>query len=175
MIAITAAGRKPIGGLGVAEDDADKWARAKAVARRDTENRARYDVDREERALASRFDHCSAGQVVDMYERGVNDKGTPLTGFELRALAERWCALFGELPPSDAAPKPAAPEDPMPPNEAMLGMHAVVRITGLSESTIKRRVADRSSDFPKPVKLSTRRIGWHACEIKAWLARRALS
>jgi hypothetical protein len=35
-----------------------------------------------------------------MWDRGVNERGQPLTKFERRALVERWCELFGCLPRS---------------------------------------------------------------------------
>ena len=71
--------------------------------------------------------------------------------------------------PSD---DPAAP-DPVPADDAMLRMRDVVRITGLSKSTIKRWVNDPANDFPKPVQLlpSLRRIGWRADQVKAWRDR----
>jgi prophage regulatory protein len=50
----------------------------------------------------------------------------------------------------------------------MLSMKDVVRIAGLSKSTIKRWVNDPANDFPKPVKLSPRRIGWRSDQMKAW-------
>ena len=49
----------------------------------------------------------------------------------------------------------------------------VVKITGLSKTTIWRRV--RSGDFPMPVKLGslgTRSIGWYESQIREWLATR---
>ena len=58
-----------------------------------------------------------------------------------------------------------------PAADAMLKMRDVVRITGLSKSTIKRWVNDAAGDFPKPVKLSPRRIGWPADQIYAWRKR----
>ena len=45
----------------------------------------------------------------------------------------------------------------------MLRMPDVVRLAGVSESTIKRRVQDGS--FPKPMHLSPRCIGWPAREV----------
>ena len=49
----------------------------------------------------------------------------------------------------------------------------VVRLTGLSKTTIWRRV--RSGDFPKPLKLGslgTRSIGWREGDVKSWLDNR---
>ena len=49
----------------------------------------------------------------------------------------------------------------------------VVKLTGLSKTTIWRRV--RSGDFPTPVKLGslgTRSIGWREGEIERWIEGR---
>ena len=51
----------------------------------------------------------------------------------------------------------------------------VVRVTGLSKTTIWRRV--RSGDFPAPVKLgslTTRSIGWREEEIERWIDSRSV-
>ena len=51
----------------------------------------------------------------------------------------------------------------------------VVRATGLSKTTIWRRV--RSGDFPAPVKLgslATRSIGWWQSVIDDWITNRPL-
>jgi predicted DNA-binding transcriptional regulator AlpA len=49
---------------------------------------------------------------------------------------------------------------------------AVSAITGLSPSTIRRKVADPNGDFPQPVELSERRRGFVLEEIEAWISRR---
>ena len=49
----------------------------------------------------------------------------------------------------------------------------VVKITGLSKTTIWRRV--KSGDFPAPVRLgslATRSVGWRESHIKQWLDSR---
>ena len=49
----------------------------------------------------------------------------------------------------------------------------VVRITGLSKTTIWRRV--KSGDFPAPVRLgnmATRSIGWRSGQVQDWLNTR---
>ncbi len=69
-------------------------------------------------------------------------------------------------PPADAEPA-----DPLPADDTMLNIRDVVRITGLSKSTIKRWVNDPAGDFPKPIKLSPRRIGWPADQVYAWRKR----
>ena len=90
-----------------------------------------------------------------------------------KPLIERWVELFGRYPANDdealngSAAAPATPQEPEPPeDDTMLHMPDVVRMTGLSESTIERRIAE--GKFPKATKISTRRIGWPAHKIKAW-------
>lgn len=118
-----------------------------------------------ERSVLARFSDADENAVIAMWERGTNEKSDPLSKFELQALVERWCQLFGFLPPSDgvAAGKVA---DHEPQDDTMLNIREVERLTGLSESTIERRI--RKGVFPAPVKLSARRIGWPAREVKAW-------
>jgi hypothetical protein len=47
-----------------------------------------------------------------MFERHTNEKGETLSQFEFEALCERWCEVFGELPPF--APPDEAPENMIP-------------------------------------------------------------
>ena len=57
--------------------------------------------------------------------------------------------------------------------DRILRIPEVVAITGLSRTTIWRRV--KSGDFPPPVRLGslgTRSIGWRESDIKAWLDSR---
>ena len=109
--------------------------------------------------------------MLRMFETGTNEKGQPLTQFEFAALCERWCAVFGELPPMGDPPDASDEPEPLPADEELIPMKRVVRITGLSKSTIKRWVNDPENDFPKPHKLSKRRIGWRADQVKAWRNR----
>ena len=51
-------------------------------------------------------------------------------------------------------------------NDQVLRLPEVIRITGLSKSTINRKAADGT--FPKPVKLGTRASGWKESEITNW-------
>ena len=123
-----------------------------------------------EAALNAHFDSCSAHQLIEMWETGKNPKGKPLSQWEGQALVEAWCRVFGELPPTDDdeyAPEPSAPQPDLPADDTMLRAKDVVRLTGLSLSTLKRMVLD--GRFVKPVRLSPRRIGWPARDVKAWL------
>ena len=57
--------------------------------------------------------------------------------------------------------------------DRILRIPEVVEITGLSRTTIWRRV--RSGDFPPPVRLgspATRSVGWRESEIRKWVADR---
>lgn len=48
--------------------------------------------------------------MLRLFENGVNEEGKPLTQFEFEALCERWCAVFGELPPMGSPPDTGAAE-----------------------------------------------------------------
>lgn len=51
--------------------------------------------------------------------------------------------------------------------DALLKLTTVVSLTGLSESTIRRRIADGS--FPKPIKRSVRCTRWISRDVATWL------
>lgn len=51
--------------------------------------------------------------------------------------------------------------------DALLKIQTVIAITGLSESTIRRRVA--AGDFPAPVKDGARCTRWVAGDVTTWL------
>ena len=123
-------------------------------------------------AMSTLFQHVSAAEVVKMWETGKNQQGRKLTRFEFGALVERWCEVFSALPPDDddagaEEALEAVPDDPEP--DTMLRMGEVVRLTGISKSTIKRMVVD--GRFPKPMRTSARRIGWPARDVKTWIDR----
>ena len=135
---------------------ADEWAEQAKDAARNA-------------AVCAHFDHVGPHDLIRMWETGKNLHGLLLSRFEGQALVERWCAVFGQLPPDDDAEPdvPAAPETELPPDDTMLRAKDVVRIAGVSLATLKRKVL--SGDFPKPCRLSPRRIGWPARDVKAWL------
>jgi prophage regulatory protein len=139
---------------------------AKALAERWESEGEQFKDDA---SLLARFRDASPAAVIRMWETGVNEDGKRLTRFEVRALVERWCEVFGCLPPSDDAEptQTAAASAHAPADDTMLSLKDVVRITGVSASTIKRRVQDGS--FPEPKHISIRRIGWQAGDVKAWL------
>lgn len=51
-----------------------------------------------------------------------------------------------------------------------LRRHDVERITGLPTSSLYQEMAE--GRFPKPIKLSNRRVGWIASEVEEWAASR---
>ena len=107
-----------------------------------------------------------------MWETGKNEQGRKLSNFEFAGLVERWCELFGALPPDDDTSEPdgnASPQtlEPQIEDDTMLRMAEVARLTGISGSTVKRMVID--GRFPKPMRLSPRRIGWKPGEVKTWI------
>ncbi|WP_425528366.1 helix-turn-helix transcriptional regulator [Xanthomonas oryzae pv. oryzicola] len=52
--------------------------------------------------------------------------------------------------------------------DAIIRMPEVIKITALSESTIRRGM--RAGTFPKSLRLGARAIGWQKSAIRAWLA-----
>ena len=130
-----------------------------------------YEDHEYSQRLASRFLHSSPTAVVHMWETGTNEKGKPLSRFELAALAERWGQIFGCLPPRDDADPSvtARPSEPEPADDDVLSPRETARLAGVSLSTLKRRVQD--GGFPRPRRVSRRRVGWPAREVKEWAYR----
>lgn len=54
-----------------------------------------------------------------------------------------------------------------PPPERMLRLSTVLERTGLSKTTVYRRIKDGT--FPPVVSLSKRRSGWRESEINRWM------
>jgi prophage regulatory protein len=54
-----------------------------------------------------------------------------------------------------------------------LRLPAVVRITGLSRSTLYRLIADQQ--FPRPVQLGPRAVAWRRQDIDAWSETRPVT
>ena len=52
----------------------------------------------------------------------------------------------------------------------VLRLPAVKARTGLSRSTLYQKIA--SGDFPKPIHLGSRAVGWVESEVDDWLAQR---
>lgn len=52
-------------------------------------------------------------------------------------------------------------------------LRSVLRVTGLSRSTIYRLIADRQ--FPRPVQLGRRAVAWRTAEVAAWSEHRPMT
>jgi prophage regulatory protein len=138
---------------------ADEWAEQAKEAARDS-------------AITHHFDRVGPRGLVGMWETNRNPKGKTLDRFEFGALVEAWLRVFGEFPPfdddsADQSEAPAAPETELPPDDTMLRTKEVLRLISVSESSLKRMVLD--GRFPKPMRLSPRRIGWKASDVRLWL------
>ena len=53
---------------------------------------------------------------------------------------------------------------------SVLRRHDVERVTGLPRSTIYDKM--KAGEFPKPIPLSGRSVGWLSNEIESWLKER---
>jgi prophage regulatory protein len=56
---------------------------------------------------------------------------------------------------------------------SLLRLPEVIKITGLSRSTIYSRMFQ--GDFPRPVPLGGRSIGWLESELEAWIKQKMAS
>ena len=54
--------------------------------------------------------------------------------------------------------------------DAILRVDAVAERIGLARPTIYRMVKD--GEFPRPVKITTRAVGWRESDLSAWIASR---
>ena len=54
-----------------------------------------------------------------------------------------------------------------------LSLRDVLRITGLSKSTVYRQI--KKGHFPKPRLLADRKVGFRQLELKIWLEERTIS
>jgi len=130
----------------------------------------REDFERTPRA--GYFREASAMDVVEMWRTGKNMDGRRLTKYEFACLVERWVEIFGDYPATEGDARPDEVEikpEPMPADDTMLRVPDVVRLTGISHTTIKRMQAD--GRFPKAMRLGERAKGWPAREIRAWIER----
>ena len=58
-------------------------------------------------------------------------------------------------------------------NISILRLPDVIKRTGLSRSSIYQKISD--GDFPRPISLSSRAVGWIEFEIDDWLEQRISS
>ena len=132
----------------------------------------------EQAAIPTYYEQVPPSDLLDMFERGRNERGAPLTNFEWEALACQLYERFGAMPEppvkSDAIPKQAEHAD-----DTMLDIKEVARMVGLSPRTVDRKTHSdglyHDPAFPKPVRISERRIRWHASEMKAFVASREVT
>ena len=59
------------------------------------------------------------------------------------------------------------------PSTVLLRMRSVMKITGLGRSTIYRLIAIH--EFPNPVRLTSRAVGWRSTDIEAWSEARPIA
>lgn len=52
--------------------------------------------------------------------------------------------------------------------QELLNVNELSKLIGLSKPTIYRKI--KSKHFPRPVKLSTRRVAWRLPEINDWIS-----
>lgn len=145
----------------------DPLQRAKLISEQWEAEKA---VDEENARIEARFRGVPTAIVIRCWETERNEQGKPLTGFEREALRVQWYRLFGELPPETRVAVTAEQKTPEPATDTMLDIAEVARLTGLSPSTIKRKVVDGS--FPHHIKISERRKGWPAGVVRTWLDER---
>ena len=128
----------------------------------------------EESARWSWFDKATAANLVSMWESGKNSEtGKKLTPWEFQALAEQWRQRFGEWPKGErASAKKPGPLDQVEDvqDDTVLRKREVLRLTGLSESTLKRWV--KAGTFPAPFKLGPDMNAWQANHVKSWIHER---
>jgi predicted DNA-binding transcriptional regulator AlpA len=137
---------------------------ARALAeRREAQRKGAFEDYEEQRAL----------DVVNMWERGTNEHGKRLSRFELRALVERWCLLFGCFPPSVAnEPNSAAPAEPANDLESradddLMTRKEVADKLRVHITTIQR--LEQSGRLPKPGRLGARGRRHRVADIRAFI------
>jgi prophage regulatory protein len=59
------------------------------------------------------------------------------------------------------------------PHDRLVRRSEVERLTGLSRSTIYQWIKD--GEFPRPVKLGARAVGWRENDVLAWIKARETS
>ena len=146
---------------------------AKRIAREQKRDRNEHA---EESSAESYMRFATSEQLIKMAQTMRDLGGKPFSSAMFGNLVMAYEERFGGLPPgvtrtevgaASAVPEKATDAETLPADDTMLDMGEVVRLTGLSKSTIKRLVG--AGTFPRPLKTSPRRIAWPACEVKAWL------
>jgi prophage regulatory protein len=128
--------------------------------------------DYESQPRADYFSKCSPHQIIEMWETRKGADGKRLNNWEFGCLVEAWCERFGSLPSHDAVENALAMTDddkpePLPADDTMLRINEVVRLTGISVSSLKRMVED--GRFPRPMRIGIRAKGWPARDIRHFI------
>ena len=128
-----------------------------------------YEDDQWAQALTSRFSDAAPADVVRMWEKLPNE-----AGHSASLKSRHWQSAGTRSLPRcrRSAIRHRPRRSPLSPMAPPPTMRDVVKITTMSKTTIKRWVSDNDNDFPKPVKLSPRRIGWRKKDVVAWLEQR---
>ena len=125
--------------------------------------------DFEHQPHAGYFRDASPHDLIKMWETRKRKDGRKLNDWEFACFVEAWVKCFGDLP-ADAVTEPKQPRadaPAIPADDTMLRMPDLLRLTGLSISTVKRMVQD--GRFPKPVRLGVRAKGWPASDVRAFM------
>ena len=118
---------------------------------------AQADANSWDNRVAVHYRRLGPTAVVCMWEAGVNEKGLPLSKFELAALVEKYCEVFGCLPPSDSstpAPTTSVPVEPEPEGTDMMTRADVARKRRASVSSVQRM--EKDGRLPKATRLGAR-------------------
>lgn len=164
------------------DEDREKFELARRLVEEDEAEQKYFLEARQEQmhqqALEARFESASRADVLYMWEHNCNENGDMLAEFEFQALCEAWIDRFGFMPPNMTVEyDPKNPPLPIPsrrdrkivpgvegadfedePADKMLSTNDVLRITGMSLSTLKRKRS--RGELPEPHQISERRIGW---------------
>ena len=150
------------------DDAADYISRAKAKL-------SKWGAMRTEQERESRFDCCTATELIQIAETGADLSGRKLSPGDLYALNGAWFATFGEglgiKAGHGGVPDRAIGEHPLlaVADDQMIRPRDVVRLCGIPRTTLKRW--RREGRFPKPQRLSpcAMHVGWQARQVKEWL------
>jgi predicted DNA-binding transcriptional regulator AlpA len=127
---------------------------------------AQWKAQAEEHLRRPSYLHLSPDELIALAE---DTKRLPMP--ELEALDEAWFAMFGELLVlpvlwESAERPPDAPSEPEPADKDVLGWEAAAKLAGVHLSTLRREMYE--GRFPRPRRISQRRVGWDASEVKEW-------
>lgn len=76
-----------------------------------------------------------------------------------------------QAPPVPVVKPPSRPRPAVIPEAELMSVDQLIACLGISRSTIHRLKV--TSTFPKPIKLSVRRVAYRTSEVRDWLAAQA--